>query len=268
MVPVALNLYEIREAKGKAGEFFKKVAKQTPDQYQGLWVVNADAKVLARRASEPKKGSWEKDTQKMLDEGIEAFGGISPRKVRRVEPKPFRGVGVRDDGGIVLAVYTRSMSLGLDRRGLGRAVIDSVALTKNERASLTLAEAEKDSAWQLPSQVVRAFHRVLAPISDPNFLVKRDEVTKAVLKGSVDRVRGGVAYLSFRGEIAGVRTYPHEPHKGKKIRASVQLRGVGTADAKTGRLLSITLVGDGTFRNHPPYDEPSKYGVVVEWRLD
>jgi len=30
----------------------------------------------------------------------------------------------------------------------------------------------------------------------------------------------------------------------------VTLSGVGTAEAKTGKLLSITLVGDGRFRNY------------------
>jgi hypothetical protein len=267
VVPVALNLYEIRKAKGSAGEFYQKVAKQTPSQYQGLYVVNADAKVLARRGAQPKQGSWARDTLAMLDEGIEAFGEVTPRKFRLVDPRPFRGVGVRDDGSIVLAVYTRPMVLGLDKRGLGQPAIDSIVLTKNERTSLTLSEADTDSAWQLPAQVARAFHRVLSPTSDANNLARRDEVTKAAIKGSVDRVRNGIAFLSFTGQIAGEHVWEFDPHKGKKIRAEVKLRGVGTAEAKSGKLLSITLVGDGTYRHHAPYDDPSKYGAVVEWRL-
>ena len=33
------------------------------------------------------------------------------------DPQPFRGVGVRDDGGIVLAVSTRTMLRGTDKSG-------------------------------------------------------------------------------------------------------------------------------------------------------
>ncbi len=46
-VPVALNLYEIRKAKGPGGDFFRNVQKQRPAQYQGLYLVAADGKVLA-----------------------------------------------------------------------------------------------------------------------------------------------------------------------------------------------------------------------------
>ena len=46
-VPVALNLYKIREVKDAAGEFFRAVYKQTPNRYQGLWIVSAEGKVLA-----------------------------------------------------------------------------------------------------------------------------------------------------------------------------------------------------------------------------
>jgi hypothetical protein len=33
----------------------------------------------------------------------------------------------------------------------------------------------------------------------------------------------------------------------------------------SGRLLSLTLVFDGRFRNYPPYDAPARFGAVVEW---
>ena len=45
-MPVALNLYKIREARGEGGDFFRSVYKQKP-QYQGLWVVSPDGKALA-----------------------------------------------------------------------------------------------------------------------------------------------------------------------------------------------------------------------------
>lgn len=263
---MALNLYEIRKASGAAGEFFAKIGKQTPSQYQGLYVVSPDGEVLSSRGAQPKKGTWEADTLKMLAEGLKAFGPVTVRKVVWVDPKPDRGTGVRDDGSIVLAVAVRSMVLGLDKRGLGAVALDSVVLTSRERSDLSVTKAEVGDTWKLPARMVAAFHRVLSPTSDANNLARRDEVTKAQLVGKVERVSRGVAYYSFRGEIAGVHIYEFEPHKGKKIRAAVTLRGVGSADARTGRLLSFTLVGEGVYRHHPPYDDESKYGAVVEWR--
>ena len=32
-------------------------------------------------------------------------------------------------------------------------------------------------------------------------------------------------------------------------------------------LLSLLLLGDGRYRNYPPYDNVVRYGSVVEWRL-
>ena len=38
-MPVALNLYKVRQDKSEAGDFFRSVQKQKPN-YQGLWVVS------------------------------------------------------------------------------------------------------------------------------------------------------------------------------------------------------------------------------------
>lgn len=47
LVPVALNLFEVRKAKGAAGAFFREIQKQRPDHYQGMFVVHPGGKVLA-----------------------------------------------------------------------------------------------------------------------------------------------------------------------------------------------------------------------------
>jgi hypothetical protein len=263
-VPVGQNLYAIRKAKGPAGDFYRAVDKQRP-QYQGLYVVAPDGKLLASRASQPKKGSWTADTLKMVHEALEAYGSVTPREVKAVDPLPFRGAGVRDDGSILLKVSLRHMFLGLDPRGLSEPAHDSIPLTASMRTSLALAEAKRGATWAVPAQIARRLHRVLSPSTDANHLARLDEVSRARLSGTVERVRDGVAYLSFEGDIAGEHTWEFDPHKGKKIRASMKLTGVGTADAKSGELQSITLVGDGRYR--PISGDESKYGAVVEWRL-
>jgi hypothetical protein len=47
----------------------------------------------------------------------------------------------------------------------------------------------------------------------------------------------------------------------------VTLSGAGTCEAKTGKLLSLTLVGYGVYRSDRPNDAAKKYGAIVDWRL-
>ena len=118
----------------------------------------------------------------------------------------------------------------------------------------------------MPATVAQQLHKVLSPNSDPNTMPRADEVTFAKLTGKVERVSKGVAYLRYTGRITGIHVWEFPPNKGKEINGDVKLSGVGTCDAKTGELRSITLVGAGEYRNFPPYDNVVKYGAVVEWR--
>ena len=69
--------------------------------------------------------------------------------------------------------------------------------------------------------------------------------------------------MPVEGEIAG----SHETQSKKgKCHGEAKLTGVGAYDVKRGRMLSLTLVFDGVFRNVKPYDQPAKYSGVVEWR--
>lgn len=266
-VPVALNLYTIRDAKGPGGDFFRSVQKQRPKQYQGLYVVTPEGKVLAtqdRMLDPPKR--WADAVLGMIAEATEATGPLAARLETPTTMPADRGVGRRKDGDMVLAVYARSMTLGLDRRGWGERAIDSVTLTASQAYYLSVKDRDAGTRWSMPASVVRKLHKVLSPNSDANTLATIDEVTAATMVGQVDRVAGGVAYLSFRGRIAGTHVWQFDPHKGKKIHAEVELHGLGTCEEKSGKLLSITLIGYGRYRNYPPYDEPEAYGAVVQWR--
>src|SRR5205807_733854 len=148
----ALNLYTIRKAKGSAGDFFRAVQKQRPAQYQGLYLVSPQGKVLSSMGKSAEGRAWVKLTLETIDDALHVFGPITPRTVEPSDPLPYRGVGEQKDGRITLALYTRGMLLGFDRRGLGSVTIDSVLLTPDERASLTLDELHGESRWTVPSQ--------------------------------------------------------------------------------------------------------------------
>jgi hypothetical protein len=265
-VCVALNLRVLRKDKGLAAEFYRSLQKQRPKMYQGIYVVSPSGKVLGSQDRAPEKGSWPRALARVLDEAEESFGEVMPRAGKPFDALPHRGKGHPPGGGGVIAVYARAMRFRPDLVPFGTVVIDSARLSAAEWSSLTRPGLAEGDAWSVPAATVRKLHGVLSPSSDQSSLAIPEEVTEAVLKVSVERVRGGVASLAIEARLASVHTYLYEPHKGKKVHAEMELRGVGTADAKTGALRSLTLVGQGIFRNHPPYDERLPFGAVVEWR--
>lgn len=266
-VPAALNLYEVRKDKGPAGELWQKVQKQKPELYQGLFVVDGDGKVLAAHGKmvEPDR-KWAEEVLDTFSAALARFGKVTPRDPAPRDPLPGRGLGLRRDGGITLAVYLRPMVLGLDPRGLGQLALDSVNLSEDDASRFSRENAKEGQTWVIPAAIVSRFHKVLSPTSDANNLAREDEVTEARLKGKVEAVVDGVAYMRFSGRIAGEHVWEFPPHKGKKIKAEATLEGVGAADAKTGRLSRLVLVARGVFRSYPPHDDPSGYGAVLDWR--
>jgi hypothetical protein len=272
-VPVALNLYKIRKAKGPAGDFFRSAQKQR-SQYQGLWVVSPAGKVLAANQEMKHladRAKWTKSVLADLQAGLKAFGAVKPRKARRSDPLPHRGVGARPGGGVTLAVTDRwvivkSLDKGPPRDALGATIFDSINLTDKEWAHLAPAKAEAGSKWEVPKETARKFFPLLSPADT----VFRDpkEVTAVQLAGRVRKVEGGVAYLSYEGRIAGTHHGTKDEGKaGKKCSADAKLiGGVGEYDVKAGKMISLTLVYDGQWRNYAPYDDPpTRFGAVVEW---
>ncbi len=265
---MAVPLYTVRKEKSPSGDILRAVQKQRPEQYQGVYIVSPAGKVLSSQAKEPeKRDTWAQALLDVIEDGVGAYGAVTERMVEPIRLLPDRGVGRRKDGKIVLAVYTLTLHLGLDRRGFGDATIDSAVLSSQDRERLEFPDLKTGDDFDVGTAAVRKLHRVLSPMSDCNTLPQADEVDHASLTATVERVAGDVVYLGFRGRITGVHTWPFPPHKGKKIHAEMTLAGVGTCERKTGKLLSLLLLGDGRYRNYPPYDQVVRYGAVVEWRL-
>ena len=237
-VPVAINRELMNKEKSAVGDLYRSIQKQRPEQYQGIYVIDPTGKVLANQAKPPEDEKlWAKDLRDKIDAGVKAYGSVTTR------PK---------------AKFTK--------RGFGDPTYDSDALTAEELAKFGPGEPKAGAKWKVPANVVQHFHKVLSPNSDPNTLARADEVTLAKLEGKVERIGKGIAHLSFTGQITGTHVWPYPPNKGKEINGDVKLIGVGTCDATTGKLRSITLVGSGVYRDIPPYDQVKKYGAVVEWK--
>ncbi len=264
-VPVALNLYVVRKAKGLGGDFFRNVQKQRPAQYQGLYLVRPEGKVLASHQNFKSHKTWPRELLADLQPGLRAFGEVKPRNARLVDPLPERGVGAPKDRGACLAVFLRYSIKGIPLRELPNPTIDSLVLTAGELAELAPAKVEAGAAWKLSEALGRKFCRVLGP-GDENTMPRPNEVKSVRFVGKVKSVVGGIAQVTYEGEIAG----SHETQSNRgKCHGKAQLTGVGTYDAKAGRLLSLVWVFEGTFIAPPRYDKPARsYSGVVEWRQE
>jgi hypothetical protein len=262
---VALNLYEIRKAKGAGGDFFRGVQKQRPAQYQGLYLVSEDGKVLASHQNFKSEKTWSKEVLADLEPGLKAFGEVKPREVKPADPLPERGLGLRKDGGATLGVFLRYSIKGIPLRELPNPTIDSLVLSAGEFRELAPAKAEAGAEWVLSEALGRKFSRVLGP-GDEDTMPRPGEVKSVRFVGKVKSVKNGIAELTYEGEIAGA----HETQSNKgKCQGEARLTGVGTYDVKAGRLLSLVWVFDATFRSPPPYDKEARaYSGVVEWRRE
>jgi hypothetical protein len=261
-VPVALNLYEIRKAKGRGGDFFRNVQKQRPAQYQGLYLVSADGKVLASHQNFKSDKTWAQEVLADLGPGMKAFGEVRPRRVEPADPLPNRGVGTRADGSAILAVFLRYPIKGIPLRELPNPTIDSLALTAGDLKVLGPATAVAGAEWKISEAVGRKFHRVLGP-GDEDTMPRLHEVQSASFVGRVKSVEGGIAYLAYEGTIAG----SHETQSNKgKCHGEARLIGVGKYDTKARRLLSLVWAFDGAYRPPKANDRAAlPYSGVVEW---
>jgi hypothetical protein len=265
-VPVALNLYHIRVESTPAGDFFRSVQRQRPAQYQGLYIVAPDGKVLASHQDFKSEKTWPQEVLEVLKAGVAAFGGVTSRPAQVVDDLPYRGLGTRPDGSVRLAVSIRYMFSGTRKEGLSAVVLDSLPLTREEWGTLAPPKNEPGTSWTVPEAVARKFFPVLSPTE----MLFRDpgEVTAVQLTARVRSVDNGVLHVEYEGRIAGIHHgTANEGKKGKACHGEARLiGGAGAFDVATRNMQSLTLVFSGTFSAFPPYDRPANpYGAVVEW---
>ena len=263
-VPVAANRYNYAEAKTPAGDLFRAIMKQRPTQYQGILLVSPDGKVLAAHQNFKDEKTWPLEVRTALEEGLRTFGPVTPRKAERVELNPWRGVGVRPDGSVELAVVVRQMIQG---RTNGLGAYDNITLDAKSLAAFAPKEAKPGSKWDLPDDVAKRFSRCLSSTSDQSTMPKPDEVTACEFHAMVQSVENDIATIAYRGQLAATHKEPFKP--GKIDYAAANFRGFGTYDVKKGQLLSLTILSDGNYRLFPPYDKELSFNSGgVEWRRE
>jgi hypothetical protein len=257
-VPVAVNLYRVRAARDAGGDLFRSAQRQKY-QYQGVWLVAPDGRVLAAHQDPEDPAAWARELVAVIDRALQAFGPVAPRRAVRVDPPRDRGLGVLPDGGITLAIEVREIVHG---RPAGDPVIDSLTLTQAEAAALAPPATGVGTTWSVPEAVARRLCRVLSPGSDQSTMPRAEEVAGARLTGTVRSVEKGVARLSFDGGLSAAHA-----REGKVSYSAARLTGVGRYEAAAGRLSSLVIVSEGKYRSAPPYDKELRTtAAAVEWR--
>lgn len=278
-MPVAVNLYKIRDAKGEGGDLFRSVQRQRP-QYQGIWIVAPDGRVLAAHHEIKNPATWTREVLDTLEAGKRAFGETAPREVRATDPLPHRGFGAFADGSVTLALTSRYVRGGgkesappaVQKDSLwlwdgpvrpdGPAVIDSITLTPAEWALFRPKSLTVGASWSLPESLARKFSRALSPSSDQSTMPRPEECSLAELKAQVESMEGGHVNVRLEGRWEAKHTYD-----GKPSYAWASAKGVLDLDQAGMTPRSIDMVFFGAYRMAPPYDTSDRpIAAVVDWR--
>jgi len=278
-VPVAVNLYKIREAKDAGGDLFRSAQRQK-DQYQGLWIISPDGRVLAAHQNFKSAETWTQEVRDTLASGLKTFGPVTPRPQQAIHQLPYRGVGVQPNGSVTLALYSRyvhgggprlapaatnSKSLWMWEGGLkpdGPPVIDTLSLTAGEWTAFAPPRVAVGAEWTLPAATARKLARVLSPSSDQSTMPRPEEATMAELKAVVESVTAGQAQVRLTGRWAMKHIYDGKPSYGWATAEGIAFYDAGR---KTPRSLLLTF--SGAYRMVPPWDKEDRpIGAVVEWR--
>jgi hypothetical protein len=293
-VPAAFNLYRVRQAGDGSRELFLSIQQQK-DQYQGIWIVSPDGKVLAGRHDYADFRNGARELLETIDAGLASFAPLEPRRIPPAEsiPRepvsaeriseflPFRGKGVRPDGNVDLALYVRQVLGGgretipadveTDRAWLwdgpyradSPPVIDTVSLPAAAWATFARTNLEPGARWSVPEHVTREFTRLLTASSDQSAMPRPEDATLASLDCEVESVTGGEARIRLSGRWEMVHAI--EQDQSRLLFGAATARGVAVYVAGTQSMRSFQLVFDGTIRHGRPGAPPNRTGAVALW---
>src|SRR4051812_33603535 len=185
-----------RDPKSRSAALWRSILKQKELQGQGLWVVAPDGAVIAGMSAEndghpsdrtgsgpgaPYKANakFADAAVEMLTAALKKFGPVTPRAVK-AEPLPYRGAGVRPDGGVRLVAYNRA----------DNGLAFSVTLEKDEWHALAPPRLAAGERWSVPDATARAFAPVLSPYADTRFRPRPQDLQSAELTATVEAVDG------------------------------------------------------------------------------
>ena len=249
------------------------ILKQKDLQGQGLWIVAPDGKVLAGMSAEinghpsERKGDgpgapWQANRRfadaavEMLDQVIKDHGPIS-RRDAKPQPLPFRGAGIKPDGGVRLIAYSKSDG----------GLAFSVPLSKEQWEAFTPNKTEVGEKWTLPDAVAQQFAPVLSPFADTRFRPRCCDLKSAELSATVEKGGGKQIQIRLKGRWRADWTHDNSEHSVGSATAT----GIAVFDVETKSVRSLLMIFDGTYGYTNPsvlIAKPRMVAAVVRWRLD
>jgi hypothetical protein len=280
LVPAAINLYKARQATDGSRELFLSIQRQK-DQYQGIWIVSPEGKVLAGRHDYKDFKNGAVELSETIDAGLKAFGPVEPRQAKQTNPLPYRGAGMTPDGGVVFALYGRqvlgggrdTIPQGIDSshawlwdgafRPDGPIMIDSLPVQAEEWAVLAPPKVELGATWSVPGAIARKFTRLLSTSSDQSGMPKPEDAKVAELEAAVESIDGGAARIRYRGRWDMMHLV--EGDAKRPTYGSATAQGIALYDMANKSMRSLFLVFEGTIRSGSPDATPNRTAAVIEW---
>jgi hypothetical protein len=262
-----------RDPNDPSAVLWKSILRQKALQGQGVWVVAPDGTVLGGMSAEvnghpsDKTGNgpgapWRANPKfavavvELLDRTLQSFGPVTPR-TQTARPLPYRGAGIKPDGGVRLVAYNRA----------DNGLAFSVPLTKDEWQTLTPPKLIAGERWTLPESVARQFAPVLSPFADTRFRPRPEDLRTAELRAEVEALDGQLARIRLTGRWQADWVHDTSEHS----IGSATADGVAVYDVQRHVMRSLLLVFDGMYSyttrlGERPRSQPS--AAVVRWRLE
>lgn len=260
-----------RDPNSPSALLWNSIKQQKQLQGQGLWIVAPDGHVIAGMSAEidgkpsEREGAgpgapWRANPKYadaalvLMEDALKRFGPVNKR-VAKAEPLPFRGAGVRPDGGVRLVVYNKA----------DNGLVFSVPLDKEEWSSFTPPKLEVGMKWTLPAAVAKQFGLVLSPYADTRFRPRLDDVKVAELRAEVESIDERQARIRFAGKWSVDWVHDGNEHS----IGSATADGLGLFDRSTKTMSSLLLIFDGNYSYTTGGGKPraSNSTAVVRWRL-
>jgi hypothetical protein len=251
---------------------WRDILRQKELQGQGLWIVSPDGVVLGGMSAEVDghpadrvgkgPGSPSQANAKfadaaveLLDRTLKEYGPVTKRNVKP-QPLPFRGAGVKPDGGVRLVAYNRADG----------GLAFSVPLTSDDWQSFVPTKTAISEKWTLPESVAGAFAPMLSPYADTRFRPRPCDLKSAELTAEIEALDRGIARIRLVGRWRADWNHDEKEHSF----GSATAEGIAIYDANKKSMRSLLMIFDGTYSftmgNSKPRTQP--VAAVVRWRLD
>ena len=270
-VPVSTDDWYTRRRQDSEGEFFRKVADQSPRKglngatRQGIYVFTADGELLAFKNNGGDAGDMKKVFAlakakfDKLPEARRKPGGVTVPAAGKPDANYLR---VLPEDGIVLKVHGRILQAKAeafvkgtcDFTGGDQASRDYCWITADEKKSLIPPKAELGFCYDLPAKIalrLARFHLIDNTRGEPEFW-KKEHVRTNKITLTVTAVQDDAIELRLDGDV--------KLESGEKLGYEPKLRGDLRYIPSKKAFDRFDIVALGDYRGHTTYTPGSREG--------